>query len=222
LLKAEKDGLASETKELGDGQSEIVFAFRPENLGQFIGTINPAYHVVGQTIPTKESLQVNKLDFSKPDLKGADLSGVAAERKKALVAAAKWIRDQNFSRNVLHAYDYRCAMCGLQANLVQGGHIIGVAKEGTDEVVNGMCLCSLHHDAYDKRLLAVDENYVIRKNRRMEEALQKAGKDGGLEEFFKLSRVGQKIHLPLDGKYAPNPDFLKTNLQAKGKANFAP
>jgi putative restriction endonuclease len=220
LLKAEHDGLASETKELDHGKSEIVFAFRPENFGQFIGTICPAYHVAGKTIPTDESSKVSSLDFSKPDLSDADLSGVAAGRKKALIAAAMWVRDQNFRRNVLHVYDYCCAICGLQANLVQGGHIVGVGKKGTDEVINGMCLCSIHHDAYDRGLLAVDENYTIRKNLRMAKALKSAGLAGGLTEFFANSRVGQKIRLPKDLKFAPKPEYLKANLSAKGPQNF--
>lgn len=220
LLKAERDGLASETKELDHGKSEIVFAFRPENFGQFIGTIYPAYHVTGKTIPTTESFKVSSLDFSKPDLSDADLSGVAADRKKALIAAAKWVRDQNFRRNVLHVYDYSCAICGLQANLVQGCHILGVGQKGTDEVINGMCLCSIHHDSYDRGLLAVDENYTIRMNLKMAKALKSAGLAGGLKEFFADSRVGQKIHLPKDSKFAPKPEYLKANLSAKGRQDF--
>jgi putative restriction endonuclease len=104
--------------------------------------------------------------------------------------------------------------------LVQGGHIVAVSNKGTDEVINGLCLCSLHHDAYDRGLLAIDDSYVIHKNRKMEAALQKAGLGGGLEGFFVNARVGQKIYLPKNPKYAPHSGYLKANLTAKGTLNF--
>ncbi|RZU30371.1 HNH endonuclease [Edaphobacter modestus] len=221
LLKAELDGLASETKELAGGHAEIVFAFRPENLGQFIETLYPVYHSAGSPLATTEAIKVNKLDFSKPNLDANDLTGVAANRKKALRTVARWVRDQNFRRNVMHVYGYRCAICGLQAKLVHGSHIVPVASGGTDETVNGLCLCVLHHEAYDRGLLAIDATGRILRNTAMVTALTKASLSSGLDAFFKVARVGQMIHLPADAKYAPRPDFLKKNLVIKGATNFA-
>ena len=221
LLKAEVDGLASETKELAGGHAEIVFAFRPENLGQFVETLDPVYHSTASPLPIAEAIKVNKLDFSKPSLDAYDLSGVAAYRKKALKTAARWVRDQKFRRNVMHVYGYRCAICGLQAKLVHGSHIVPVASGGTDETVNGLCLCVLHHEAYDRGLLAIDDTGRILRNTGMAAALTKDSLSGGLDAFFKVARVGQMIHLPAQAKYAPRPAFLKKNLAMKGVTNFA-
>jgi len=221
LFKAQIDGLASETKELAGGQAEIVFAFRPENLGQFIETLDPVYHSATSSLNTAEAIKVSKLDFSKPNLDGVDLSGVAADRRKALRIVARWVRDQNFRRNVVNAYGHCCAICGLQARLVQGSHIVPVASGGTDETSNGLCLCVLHHEAYDRALLAVDEHGKILHNHTMVAALTKASLSGGLEAFFKAARVGKAIRMPADSKYSPNPDFLKRNLSLKGIKNFS-
>jgi len=221
LLKAEVDGLASETKELAGGHAEIVFAFRPENLGQFIETLDPVYHSASSTLAAPEAIQVTKLDFSKPNLDANDLSGVAANRKKALNTVARWVRDQNFRRNVMHVYGYRCAICGLQAKLVHGSHIVPVASGGTDETVNGLCLCILHHEAYDRGLLAIGATGRILRNTAMAAALTEASLSGGLDAFFKNARVGQTIHRPAEAKYAPRPAFLKKNLAMKGAKNFA-
>lgn len=221
LDKAVEDGIATENKPIADGSSEVMWVVRPENLGQYIGTLQGAYHAKEQKISTKESEKVSKLDFTKPELTDADLKDVESpERKKALSAAAKWIRDQKFRRKVLHVYDHKCAMCGVQGRLVEGGHIVPVKAKGSDEVTNGMALCKNHHGAYDSGLLAVDEDGTIKKNKTMVAALKKAGLDGGLDEFFENSRVGQKIHPPNDAKYAPKKEYLKANIEAKGRKNF--
>jgi putative restriction endonuclease len=221
LLKAEAEGIASETKELAGGHAEIVFAFRSENLGQFIETLDPVYHSSASPLGATEAIKVNKLDFSKPHLDASDLTGVAANRKRALKTVASWVRDQNFRRNVMHVYGYRCAICGLQARLVHGSHIVPVASGGTDETANGLCLCVLHHEAYDRGLLAIDASGRILRNTAMAEALTKAALSGGLDAFFKSARVGQTIYVPTESKYAPRPEFLKKNLAMKGAHNFS-
>jgi putative restriction endonuclease len=221
LLKAGAEGLASETKELAGGHPEIVFAFRPENLGQFIETLDPVYYSSASPLSATEAIKTNKLDFSKPQLDASDLTGVAANRKRALKTAASWVRDQNFRRNVMHVYGYRCAICGLQARLVPGSHIVPVSAGGTDETANGLCLCVLHHEAYDRGLLAIDGSGRILRNTLMAEALTRASLSGGLNSFFNTARVGQFIHVPAESAYAPRPELLKRNLAMKGAHNFS-
>jgi hypothetical protein len=81
-------------------------------------------------------------------------SGPAAERARR--AATSLVRDARFSRRVINAYDGLCAMCGLDANLVQGAHIYPAAAPGShDEPWNGLALCPNHHLAFDRHLLAV-------------------------------------------------------------------
>lgn len=222
LLKAERDGMAAETKELGGGDSEVVFAFRPEHLGDYLRTVFPVYHEKQTHISRGESKQLQSFDFTKPDLTEKDISpAVPEERKKALITASMWVRDQNFRSRVLHVYGHKCAFCGLQANLVQAGHIDGVAKKGTDEVKNGLAMCAIHHTAFDRGLLAVREDFVIVRNTVMDKALRKAGLDGGLDDFYTVARVGQPIYLPSDAKYHPDAKLLKKNCDGKGAQHFS-
>ena len=71
-------------------------------------------------------------------------------------------RDPRFRREVLAAYDDRCAVCEhdiLFGNRVLGleaAHIQWHSHEGRDEVPNGLALCSLHHKALDYRALGLD------------------------------------------------------------------
>jgi putative restriction endonuclease len=81
-------------------------------------------------------------------------------------------------------------------------------------------LCALHHAAYDRGLLAVDQNYVIKKNKKLVERLKDGGLDAGLAKFLKSARIGRKIFLPADAKYHPDRESLKLNLAGKGAANF--
>ena len=49
------------------------------------------------------------------------------------------MRDARFRKNVLVAYGYRCAISGIQLDLVDAAHIIPVEHErGTDELRNGI------------------------------------------------------------------------------------
>jgi hypothetical protein len=78
----------------------------------------------------------------------------AAERARR--AASALVRDARFARRVISAYDGRCAMCGLNAELVQAAHIYPAAAPGShDEPWNGIALCPNHHLAFDRHMLAV-------------------------------------------------------------------
>jgi HNH endonuclease len=77
----------------------------------------------------------------------------AAERARR--AGSTLVRDARFSRQVILAYNGVCAMCGLDANLVQGAHIYPASAPGSrDEPWNGLALCPNHHLAFDRHLLA--------------------------------------------------------------------
>jgi putative restriction endonuclease len=57
---------------------------------------------------------------------------------------------------VLTAYDWRCAVCGLDVRLgsvsivLEAAHIKWHQAGGPDEESNGLALCVLHHKAFDK------------------------------------------------------------------------
>ncbi|MFD0901391.1 phosphorothioated DNA-binding restriction endonuclease [Actinomadura sediminis] len=70
-------------------------------------------------------------------------------------------RDREFRREVLIAYEYRCAFCGFDGALegtavgLDAAHVQWWAFDGPDEVANGICLCVLHHKLFDKGVLGM-------------------------------------------------------------------
>ena len=78
----------------------------------------------------------------------------AAERARR--AGTALVRDARFARRVALAYNGSCAMCGLDANLIQAAHIYPASAPGSqDEPWNGLALCPNHHLAFDRHLIAV-------------------------------------------------------------------
>jgi hypothetical protein len=80
----------------------------------------------------------------------------AAAGERARRATFQIIRNSRFARDVLEAYDQRCAMCGLGAGLVEGAHIYPASAPGSpDQPWNGLALCANHHAAFDDHIVAV-------------------------------------------------------------------
>jgi len=72
-------------------------------------------------------------------------------------------RDPAFRVEVLRAYERRCAVCGYDGRLgddpfgLDAAHIQWHAYGGPDQVTNGLALCSLHHIAFDRGAIGLDE-----------------------------------------------------------------
>lgn len=69
-----------------------------------------------------------------------------------------------FRRAVLSSYRFSCCVCSLDIpELLTASHIIGWAKNEQTRVDphNGLCLCALHDRAFDRGMIAVDEEYKI-------------------------------------------------------------
>jgi putative restriction endonuclease len=76
-------------------------------------------------------------------------------------------RDQQFTVDVLENFRYSCAMCGFHAVLnglatgVDAAHVRWHSADGPDRLENGIALCKLHHWAFDKGILAIDDANII-------------------------------------------------------------
>lgn len=81
-------------------------------------------------------------------------------------ASSGFQRDQNFRLNVLEAFDHICCVCGARhvfgtASAMEAAHIIPRGRRGADNTRNSLCLCSLHHWAFDRGFLTIDENFRV-------------------------------------------------------------
>ena len=70
-------------------------------------------------------------------------------------------RDPRFRRDVIHAYDAKCAVCGQDLSIderpldIEAAHIRPVCDLGPDIIGNGLALCSLHHKAFDHGVIGI-------------------------------------------------------------------
>lgn len=107
-------------------------------------------------------------------------------------------RQGKFRKEILRAYNNTCAVCGIkEPKILRTAHIVPVAKGGTDEISNGICLCTNHEIAFDNGLLKIRP-------------------DGKIEiksEEFK--GVYDTILYPQNKEWYPSLEYLKIKYENK-------
>ncbi|HXF35649.1 MAG TPA: HNH endonuclease [Actinomycetota bacterium] len=87
---------------------------------------------------------------------------LARRREYALAVVRRRIHQPLFREQVIAAYSAQCALCRLRrAELLEAAHIKSDAEGGLPIVPNGIAMCALHHQAFDRYLLGVRPDYVI-------------------------------------------------------------
>ena len=120
-------------------------------------------------------------------------------------------RDPSFRGRVLEEYMERCAVCDLDIRLgaqpfgLEAAHIQWHSHAGPDEIVNGLALCLLHHEAFDRGALGLKERkgmgFNVRVSREVRESRGEAA--GSLIEFS-----GRRIRSPRNESRAPARPFV--------------
>lgn len=65
---------------------------------------------------------------------------------------------------VLENFNYKCCVCGLSVKeLLEAAHIIPWSQDPHNRLnpYNGLCLCPIHHKAYDLGWLVIDDTLTI-------------------------------------------------------------
>lgn len=77
-------------------------------------------------------------------------------------------RSVEFRRDVIRAYEHRCAVCGYDLKLgeavdlgLEAAHIKWRQAGGPDNVTNGLAICAIHHKALDLGAFCVDDDMRI-------------------------------------------------------------
>lgn len=110
-------------------------------------------------------------------------------------------RDPNFRRDVLNAYNGRCAICGFDARLnddlfaLEAAHIKWKQFNGPCSVNNGLALCSIHHKALDKGAISVTPEMRIK--------VSPALNGGMIVESMIWEYENRKIKLPRQSEQHP-------------------
>lgn len=180
---------------------EIVVAFRPQFLVDY-AMVSTALHRSGSVDGGLELLS---------DLDGvsdADIEVVGnSERKRIVATIVRRYRAADFRNRVLGAYGHRCAMCGVQLELLDAAHILPVADDNsTDETTNGVALCKLHHAAFDRNLVSFDESFGITVSDAECGRLAKMQRLGGLDAF--TDGLKTALILPNDRRDYPAAHFI--------------
>lgn len=90
---------------------------------------------------------------------------VAREVSESLVR--RLVRDANFRKSVMAAYDSTCAVTGMRIingwgrPEAQAAHIKPVASKGPDSISNGIALSATCHWLFDRHLISIDDNYKL-------------------------------------------------------------
>lgn len=110
-----------------------------------------------------------------------------------------------FREHVITAYRHTCVLCRLQhAELLDAAHIIPDSMPGGDPVVpNGLCMCKIHHAAYDQNIIGVSPEYRVHVRPDILKEIDGPMLRHGLQELD-----GQQIVLPSSRKHYPDRERL--------------
>ena len=191
---------------------EIVIAFRPDFFAAYVQELEELHKTAQRPEDLRQLERIANTDIER------EIRDIpAGPRKTVLQQINRKVRDARFRQNVLAAYGCRCAVSGIQLELVDAAHIIPVDHErGTDELKNGICLSALHHRAFDNGLIGIKRDYSVVLNERRMAELHSIGWDGGAAEF--KASLRDQILLPARRAHYPDPGYLLFGQGLRGWA----
>lgn len=137
---------------------------------------------------------------------------IERERKVVQLLTNRVVRDANFRRSVIEAYEDTCAVTGLRIingggrSEVQAAHIWPVAAGGPDVVQNGIALSGTVHWLFDRHLISLTDDYRLL-----------VSHNKVPPEFRRLfGQAGDRIQLPKSSANWPHPAYI-----AKHRERFA-
>ena len=117
----------------------------------------------------------------------------------------RFIRGSVFKREVPKLYQNQCCISGMRiesttnAQMIDACHIVPFSISNDDTVSNGISLSPNLHRAYDRGLITINEDYVVRISPLVREN----------ETPFSISQfAGRSIILPKSSKDYPSPENL--------------
>lgn len=189
--------------------NEIVAAFRPIFIADY-ALSRASLHKTGTS--HRDIALLNKLDT----LTDEEIDMVANSNRRTVIRTiATKYRSTKFRDKVLGAYGHKCAFCQVQLALIDAAHIIPVSEpDSTDEVVNGVALCKLHHFAYDSNLVSFNENYRIEVSESRCNALATVKQTGGIAKFREA--LLPRLQLPANQALRPKAAYIKASRRIRG------
>ena len=119
-------------------------------------------------------------------------------------------RSARFRKNVLRAYEHRCAVCGFDVRLgnspvgLEAAHIMWHQANGPDTENNGLALCTLHHKLFDRGAFRLSDQLDIL----VSERAHGSGSPEWLERFHRA-----RINSPQRRSYYPAKEHIEWHAE---------
>ena len=120
-------------------------------------------------------------------------------------------RDSAFREEILHAYNYSCAICGFTSRIgyklagVEAAHIKWHQAGGPDTNPNGVALCSLHHKLFDLGMITFTKDYRI--------LVSELANGSAMFKHIVENFHGSDINLPTRPEYQPAQNYVSWHVK---------
>lgn len=202
--------------------AELIVSNLMKSLEDVSADYNKDYAAGWDPLPFLRELIVLPQIEKPPQIESIDPQDVELRRREATkwrqYVAARGAPGAKFRHEVIKAYDSTCVVCGIRLPKseacrvpgVDAAHILPWADYDLDIVGNGLCLCKLHHWAFDQMLISiVHENSGYRVS--VTELAALALQEGTAAMSQLKSHAGpiSKDRLPKDQANWPSKQFLE-------------
>jgi putative restriction endonuclease len=179
----------------------IIIHDNPEDLSCDV-LIEPSY-ALGAT--GRESIDLDSLEGE----------SALSIRRYVTRKALQRMHQTAFRSRVVAAYREQCTLCRLKhRELLDAAHIIADADPLGDPVVpNGLCLCKIHHAAFDTDLIGVSPDYTVRVRPSVLEET-----DGPMLQHGLKNLEGSRLILPYHVQDRPDRERLEMRFSRFLKA----
>jgi len=167
-------------------------------------------------LPTK-SYEVQKIVKKLNEtLRPKDYNPFDKEKKVIKTTREAAIRTRGFRQAVIEAYNYKCAVCGMQINSpdglsweVEAAHIVPHSYKGKDDILNGVALCRLHHWAFDVGWFTLQDNFNVQVSSKISTLPSHFGLIGDYDFIRKLNACKSQIFLPHRKEIYPHQNSIR-------------
>ena len=207
LNQALQSGLSFQTK----SNSEIVVGVRSDLLLFYCENASELHSLGEDSVYLETVTRAARLE----DVPEQEIESLLEPRQKVVRDTARWSRSSSFRKQVLNAYENRCAVTRWKLKLVDAAHILPVkaGPASIDVVHNGIALSPTYHRAFDNGLIFLDDNMVMHLNTAAVDELHLMGLDAGIDGF--AAHLGP-IHLPYTSELYPDPYFIQLANEHRG------
>ncbi len=152
-----------------------------------------------------ERLLADRLGTSVEQVSAIETDDLPASGKEREAIVRVRVNQSFFRQRVLSAYCFKCCVTGLTVRpLLVASHVIPWAKDTVNRLNprNGLCLNALHDRAFDRGLMWIAPEFVVR----LSPKLREENNDSKETIDWLMSFEGKPLLLPK--KFQPDPELL--------------